>query len=162
MQRQRAALAEALVELVPVPHVRLAALPAQVDDLPVHLAVEVDGGVFVVAERATQGLDLLDQALEAVQAAFDGCWVVDHLIADEAAGEAVIEWTLFWTPPDTGVRVATRGAEWYVFEGGLIKEIRAYYRQDPAQTSELEGFPYAERGYSLPGAERSAVQPQPR
>ena len=38
----------------------------------------------------------------------------------EAAEEAVIEWTLFWTPPDTGVRVATRGAEWYVFEGGLI------------------------------------------
>ncbi|MCC6434881.1 MAG: nuclear transport factor 2 family protein [Acidimicrobiales bacterium] len=115
-----------------------------------------------LAPRAVAGRDHLARYWRKVQAAFDGCWVVDHLIADEAAEEAVIEWTLFWTPPDTGVRVATRGAEWYVFEGGLIKEIRAYYRQDPAQTSELEGFPYAERGYSLPGAERSAVQPQPR
>jgi hypothetical protein len=27
------------------------------------------------------------------------------------------------------------------------------------QTTELDGFPYAERGYSVPGAERSAIHP---
>lgn len=93
-----------------------------------------------------------------VQARFDGRWVVDHVLAPDEGDEAVIEWTLFWTPPETGRRVATRGAEWYVFDGPLIKEIRAYYRQDHA-TSELEGFPYAERGFSMPGAEFSVVQP---
>ena len=84
--------------------------------------------------------------------------LVDHVLAPDEGDEAVIEWTLFWTPPETGVRVATRGAEWYVFDGGLIKEIRAYYRQEHADSG-LEGFPYAERGFSLHGAEHSVVQP---
>ncbi|MEZ5236597.1 MAG: nuclear transport factor 2 family protein [Acidimicrobiales bacterium] len=114
-----------------------------------------------LAPRPVAGREHLAHYWRKVQAAFDGCWVVDHLVADAEAGEAVIEWTLFWTPPQTGERVATRGAEWYVFDGELIKEIRAYYRQETA-TSELEGFPYAERGYSLPGAERSVLQPAPR
>lgn len=92
-----------------------------------------------------------------VQARFAGRWVVDRVLTD--GDEAVIEWTLFWTPPDTGVRVATRGAEWYVFRDGLIAEIRAYYRQEPGTSSELDSFPYAERGYSQLGAEHSDVHP---
>ena len=55
-------------------------------------------------------------------------------------------------------RVATRGAEWFTREDGLIREIRSYYQMRP-QTTELDGFPYAERGYSLPGAERSRIHP---
>jgi hypothetical protein len=43
-----------------------------------------------------------------------------------------------------------------VVRDGLIVEIRSYYQQHTA-TTELEGFPYAERGYSVPGAERSAI-----
>ncbi len=93
-----------------------------------------------------------------VQARFDGCWVVDNVLAPTEGDEAVIEWTLFWTSPENGQRIATRGAEWYVFEGELIKEIRAYYRQDHA-SSELQGFPYAERRWSHAGVEHSAVQP---
>jgi ketosteroid isomerase-like protein len=78
-------------------------------------------------------------------------WVVDHCLAGEA--EAVIEWTMFWRPQGTEDRVATRGAEWFTFSPeGLITEIRSYYRQHPA-TTELDGFPYAERGYSTPGVE---------
>ena len=53
-------------------------------------------------------------------------------------------------------RVATRGAEWFVFRDGLIVEIRSYYQQRP-QTSELHGFPYGERRFSVLGAERSCV-----
>ena len=115
-----------------------------------------------LAPRAVAGGAHLAAYWRKVQARFDGCWVVDHVLADESVQEAVIEWTLFWTPPETGRRVATRGAEWYVFSDGLMSEIRAYYRQDPAAPSELEGFPYAERGYAQLGAEHSTVQPAPR
>jgi hypothetical protein len=46
-----------------------------------------------------------------------------------------------------------RGAEWYEFDPGtgLITEIRAYLASPPAAGAtrlELEGFPYAERGYT--------------
>jgi hypothetical protein len=64
--------------------------------------------------------------------------------------EAVIEWTHF--KPKAGVYL--RGDEWYVFsEGGLIKEIRAYYAcpaaMKPARNHEIGDFPYAELGYPL-------------
>ena len=76
----------------------------------------------------------------------DARWVVDHgLVGD---GEAVIEWTMYWRPAGGDARVATRGAEWFVFaDDGRIAEIRSYYQQRP-ETTELDGFPYAARGYS--------------
>jgi Ketosteroid isomerase-related protein len=82
-------------------------------------------------------------------------WIVDHCLAGER--EAVIEWTMFWRPDGATERVATRGAEWFVLsEDGLITEIRSYYEQRP-ETTQLDGFPYAERDYSIPGAEHSAL-----
>jgi ketosteroid isomerase-like protein len=79
-----------------------------------------------------------------VQSMIDARWVVDHCLAGE--GEAVIEWTMYWRSGEDVV--ATRGAEWFTFSAdGLITEIRSYYQQRPAST-ELDGFPYAERGYS--------------
>lgn len=111
-----------------------------------------------LAPAAVAGRSHLARYWHKVQARFDGRWVVDHALCPAEGDEAVIEWTLFWNSPETGQRVATRGAEWYVFDGPLIKEIRAYYRQEHA-TSELEGFPYADRGFSLLGAEHSALQP---
>ena len=79
-------------------------------------------------------------------------WTCDHAIVQ--GDECVIEWTMTWTPP-TGTVEAMRGAEWYVFRGDKIAEIRAYYinRHLPYEQPnfELEGFPYAEREYtSLP------------
>jgi ketosteroid isomerase-like protein len=72
-------------------------------------------------------------------------WVVDHIV--EQGDEAVIEWTMFWVPP-SGETVATRGAEWFRFAAdGRITEIRSYYQQRP-ETTELDAFPYPERGYS--------------
>jgi ketosteroid isomerase-like protein len=81
-------------------------------------------------------------------------WVVDRIISE--ADEAAIEWTMFWRARTGGERVATRGAEWFVLRSGRIAEIRSYYRQEH-ETSELDGFPYAERGYSVAGAERNAI-----
>lgn len=75
----------------------------------------------------------------------DATWGVDHILETETS--AVIEWTMWWQPEDDGGRVATRGSEWFDFADGKIIEIRAYYQQLPS-TTELEGFPYAARGYS--------------
>ena len=72
-------------------------------------------------------------------------WVVDHGLA--AGDEAVIEWSMFWTPQGADGRIVTRGAEWFVLRDGRIAEIRSYYRQESAD-SELEAFAYAARGYS--------------
>lgn len=83
-----------------------------------------------------------------VQGMLDARWTVDHALG--SGDEAVIEWTMTWRPPGTDDRVATRGAEWFVFAAdGRIAEIRSYYQQRP-ETTGLDGFPYAERGYSQP------------
>ena len=83
-------------------------------------------------------------------------WVVDSICATPE--QAVIEWTMWWSPDGASERVATRGAEWFTCRDGRIDEIRSYYQLRP-ETSELDGFPYAARGYSSPGAERSDVHP---
>ncbi len=96
---------------------------------------------------AVRGGEHLARYWRKVQAMIDARWVVDHCLAGD--GEAVIEWTMYWTAD--GARVATRGAEWFTFSpDGLITEIRSYYQQRPA-TTELDGFPYAGRGYSVSG-----------
>ncbi|HEY2203653.1 MAG TPA: hypothetical protein VGH99_04135 [Pseudonocardia sp.] len=80
-------------------------------------------------------------------------WVVDHILG--GADEAVIEWTMYWTPRGAAVVdgaeavVATRGAEWFTFRVGLISEIRSYYHRRE-HTTELDSSPYRERGYSVP------------
>lgn len=84
-----------------------------------------------------------------VQRAIDATWLVDHLL--DGTGEAVIEWSMFWRPQGTGPRIVTRGAEWFRFRGDLIAEIRSYYQQHDT-TTELDGFPYAARGYPAGGA----------
>ena len=61
--------------------------------------------------------------------------------------DAVIEWTIFWTNPENGKRLTTRGAEFYVIKDGLISEIRAYYNQLVDVDSELVGFDYRQRGF---------------
>jgi ketosteroid isomerase-like protein len=83
-------------------------------------------------------------------------WVVESICATPE--QAVIEWTMWWLPEGAAERVPTRGAEWFTCRDGLINEIRSYYQLRP-QPTELDGFPYADRGYSSAGAERSAVHP---
>jgi hypothetical protein len=102
-----------------------------------------------VGSAPVRGADHLARYWRKVAGMIEARWVVDHCLAGD--GEAVIEWTMFWRPQGTTVRVATRGAEWFTFSpDGLITEIRSYYQQRP-ETTELDGFPYAQRGYSTHG-----------
>ena len=75
-------------------------------------------------------------------------WSIDQVVCDPGSNRAVIEWTVRRTG------ALARGAEWYEFDPGtgLITEIRAYLASPPAAGAsrlELEGFPYAERGYTM-------------
>ncbi|MHA6783942.1 nuclear transport factor 2 family protein [Pseudonocardia saturnea] len=113
-----------------------------------------------VGSAPVRGAEHLARYWRKVAGLIEARWVVDHALVGEA--EAVIEWTMFWRPQnhdDEGVadRVATRGAEWFTFAAdGRIAEIRSYYQQRP-ETTQLDGFPYADRGYSTAGTERSAL-----
>jgi ketosteroid isomerase-like protein len=74
-------------------------------------------------------------------------WTIDRLVSD--GDEVAIEWTHFKTRLGEHIR----GAEWYEFDAaGKISEIRAYYaspRNPAAPANELEGFPYAAKGFAL-------------
>jgi hypothetical protein len=73
-------------------------------------------------------------------------WTIDRLVCDGV--ELAIEWTHF--KPAVGEHI--RGSEWYEFDDdGKIAAIWAHYAspRDPGRpANELEGFPYAERGYA--------------
>jgi len=72
-------------------------------------------------------------------------WRIDEVIAD---GDRVVsEWSCLWTEPGEGVRVMSRGTEWYILRDGRIAEVRAYFQATEIADSELVDFPYAGRGY---------------
>ena len=106
--------------------------------------------------RPVEGAEHLARYWRKVTGMLQARWVVDSLCATPE--QAVIEWTMWWLPEGAVERVGTRGAEWFTGQDGLIGEIRSYYQLRP-ETTGLDGFPYAERGYSVLGAERSAVHP---
>ena len=106
--------------------------------------------------RPVEGAEHLARYWRKVTGMLQARWVVDSICATPE--QAVIEWTMWWLPEGASERVATRGAEWFTARDGLIHEIRSYYQMRPV-TTELEGFPYADRGYSVPGAERSGIHP---
>jgi ketosteroid isomerase-like protein len=106
--------------------------------------------------KAVRGGEHLARYWRKVTRMLQARWVVDSICATPE--QAVIEWTMWWLPEGATTRVATRGAEWFTCQDGLIREIRSYHQMRP-ETTELDGFPYAERGYSVLGAERSTVHP---
>ena len=63
---------------------------------------------------------------------------------------------MFWRPAPDAQRIATRGAEWFVFQDGLNFEIRSYYQQRNGST-ELNAFDYSGRGYSTLNSEQSDI-----
>ena len=105
---------------------------------------------------AVEGAEHLAHYWRKVAGMLQARWVVESICATPE--QAVIEWSMWWLPEGATERVATRGAEWFSCEDGRIREIRSYYQLRPG-TTELDGFPYAERGYSVPGGERSTVHP---
>jgi hypothetical protein len=77
-------------------------------------------------------------------------WTIDRAVAQ--GNDAVVEWSMLWTPPETAKEELSRGTDWFIFENGLITEIRQYHHArglKPGQNFELLGFPYAKRGYPL-------------
>ena len=101
------------------------------------------GGPFV-------GGDVIGQRWAWAVQNFGSRWSVDEVICDPETGRAVIE----WTHRKTKQGVILRGDEWYRFDPqtGLFAEIRAYYASPQAEgldRLELQGFPYAERGYPI-------------
>ncbi|MFD9885670.1 nuclear transport factor 2 family protein [Streptomyces alboflavus] len=94
------------------------------------------------------GIDPIVERWGADVRANDSHWAVDAVHADEHSRTAVCEWTAF--KPRLGK--VLRGAEVYRFDdAGLIDEVRIYYasrRDDTVAANELEGFPYAERGFA--------------
>jgi ketosteroid isomerase-like protein len=106
-----------------------------------------------IGSKAVHGAEQLGRYWRKVHELVAPVWVVDHGIVD--GDEAVIEWSMFWVPIGNNDRVVTRGAEWFVLRDDRIAEIRSYYRQELAD-SELDGFSYADRGYSIHGSEQSA------
>lgn len=108
-----------------------------------------------VGSTPVRGAEHLARYWRKVAALIEARWVVDHALV--GADEAVIEWTMFHRPHGATGRVATRGAEWFTLAAdGRIVEIRSYYQLRP-ETTELDGFPYAGRGYSSPDAEHSTL-----
>ena len=75
-------------------------------------------------------------------------WTVDHAIVQ--GNEAVVEWTELFTPAHKTSEDLWRGTDWFIFDDGLISEIRQYHPVhdlQPGQSSELMGFSYSDRGY---------------
>jgi ketosteroid isomerase-like protein len=72
-------------------------------------------------------------------------WKIDHTVA--SGDEVVSEWSCAYTLPSSGSRMMFRGTEWYVMRNGRIAEVRAYYQYDESRDCQLNGFPYADRGY---------------
>lgn len=93
------------------------------------------------------GAEPLGQFWRGLVGEIEAAWNVEHAIACD--DEAVIEWSMAWTSRRDGQRYIVHGAEWYVFHGELIAEIRAYYRQSVPEDTGLDGFPYADRGYTV-------------
>ncbi|NGO69562.1 nuclear transport factor 2 family protein [Streptomyces boncukensis] len=93
------------------------------------------------------GIDPIVERWGADVRANSSSWTVDGVYADERTRTAVCE----WTSVKPGLGTVLRGAEVYRFDdAGLIDEVRIYYasrRDDTEAANELEGFPYAERGF---------------
>jgi methyltransferase len=75
-------------------------------------------------------------------------WSIDQILCDPDSNRAVAEWTV------SRKGLVLRGDEWYEFDPdtGLITEIPGYLASPIAPGAsrlELEGFPYAERGYTM-------------
>lgn len=71
-------------------------------------------------------------------------WTIDRFI--EQGDRAAIEYTMTWTPAETGIATAMRASEWFVIDGDRLREARSYH-QVTATASDLDGFDYDQRGY---------------
>jgi hypothetical protein len=77
----------------------------------------------------------------------EGQWFIEDAIEDDE--RVVIEWTMTWRDPRSGERRLDRGTEWFEFEDGRIREVRAYHHGGRTNPSgDLLGFDHAGRGHT--------------
>ena len=103
---------------------------------------------YWVDHRPVAGAESLSAFAAKVAQRTRATWSADHVLVGE--DEAVVEWSMRWTPIGGSEEEILRGTEWIRFAGGLICEVRSYHNNhhlsDPGNF-ELRGFPYVERGY---------------
>ena len=105
---------------------------------------------FFVDHSAVRGAAALANYWAKVGPKTHANWQLDHALVQE--DEAVIEWSMRWTPAATGTSELLRGSEWYLFRDGLIAEIRSYHANHYLSAPEnraLHDFDYAARGYRV-------------
>lgn len=118
-------------------------------DVPLMMSTFTDDVVhYFVDHSAVRGAQGLANYWAKVAPKTQANWVLDHALVQEP--EAVIEWSMMWTPVQTGVAELLRGSEWYIFRQDKIAEIRSYhnnyYLHSPANAA-LHDFDYGGRGY---------------
>ena len=103
---------------------------------------------YWVDHRPVEGAESLSVFAAKVAQRTRATWSSDHVLS--GADEAVVEWSMRWTPIGSSEEEILRGTEWIRFAGGLIHEVRSYHNNhhlcDP-RNFELRGFPYEARGY---------------
>lgn len=105
--------------------------------------------VYFLHQPPVEGRDVLARYWRKFQTTTRARWTVDQVLA--TGSEAVLEYSMFWTPPPADKAVLMRGIDWLSCTQEQIKEIRQYYDVrgliSNDQPYELQDFPYAERGY---------------
>jgi hypothetical protein len=90
-----------------------------------------------IGENARMGVGMID-----------GQWFIEHGI--ESGDEAVIEWTMTWRDPKSGVKRLDRGTEWFRLRDRKIAEVRAYHHGNKKNPQgDLLGFDHKGRGYTM-------------
>ena len=104
------------------------------------------GGMF----GPVHGVEPLIKLWDSESGSINSHWHIETVFGCTKRGVAVAEWTAM--KPGRGKMY--RGVDWFVFDDdGLITEVRGYYaapRDDSLGKNELGGFPYEERGWTMP------------
>jgi len=103
---------------------------------------------YFVDHEPVRGADNLATYLCKIGPRTQATWWVEHAIVE--GFDVAIEWSMRWTPSQTGKPEILRGSEWYLFRKDKIAEIRSYhnnyYLHDP-HNRELRGYPYGAKGF---------------
>ena len=137
--------------MTPEPHVQVVLRyfdgcnTGDVEELKLTLEDDVVHYFLPEVHPPIRGAEHLAQYWRKFNQIYHPTWKIDHTIA--SGDEVASEWSCAYTLPLSGNRMMFRGTEWYVMRNQRIAEVRAYYQYDDSRDCQLNGFPYADRGY---------------
>lgn len=112
-------------------------------------AISEDVTSYFTHQPPIHGRENFFQMFSMLHGMTKGRFAIDRTVTGER--EAVLEWSLLWTPPGASGERIDRGIDWLIFQNDLIVEARSYFwsANHPLdqQPYELQGFPYRERNY---------------